>query len=164
MPGPLSDEKIEEMRAAYLEKASARYVAAKCCVSQTTARKYVYQGTRHVRSFVEDRRRLREKANDLALRRQAQDLDRQRREAERQTLALAAGMKARVGEKLQGMDPQEIAANKIPEHLQVLARVEAQVLGGARPEDEGVQVDVTVQIQQMFGAVAVVAPGVGEGE
>lgn len=123
-------EIYNKMLAAYLEKQSAAYVAKTVGVAERTALRYIEHGDPE-RNLQPLKKRLKT-INDLA--RQQQDYDLARARSEFQKAARAAFIKA--AQRIQDMEPGELDANKIPDHLQKLMAVIERAFGEAEHTHE----------------------------
>jgi len=131
LPGRrISIETYNKMLAAYLEKQSASHVAKTVGVAEKTAMRYIELGDKE-RNLLPLAQRLRT-INDLA--RQQQDYDLARARSDFQKAARATFLKT--AQRIQEMDPMEMSADKLPEHLNKLLTVIERTFGEAEHKHE----------------------------
>lgn len=126
----VSPETYQRMYAAYLERQSAAHVSRVTGVAETTALKYIEKG--HPKRGMDPLRDRFKRIQDMT--RQQQDYDQAQAWAEFQKAGRAAFMK--VVQRIQSMDPEELEANKIPEHLNKLMTLIERTMGGAEHTHE----------------------------
>ncbi len=131
LPGRrISIETYNKMLAAYLEKQSAAHVSRTVGVAEKTALRYIEKGDKE-RNLQPLSQRLKT-INDLA--RQQQDFDLAKARSEFQKAARATFIKT--AQRIQEMDPTELTADKLPEHLNKLLTVIERTFGEAEHKHE----------------------------